>query len=125
MRKRPLDPSFNQKVLDKIKISTIRDKAWPLNTPFMLYNWSGKPYRSKQVDVAAVEVTASNPLVVTHNKDGSITFLFQNAFRLPRPLFECEGFESKEAMDDWFRKVIPKGRRGGKYLMQFKLLHPA
>ena len=52
MTRRPLNERFANKVLAEIKHTTIRDKAWPMGKPIMLFRWSGKPYRSKQIEVA-------------------------------------------------------------------------
>ena len=57
MIKRPLDPKFSDAVREGRKVTTIREKPWPVGKPIMLYNWSGIPYRSKHIDVASVKVS--------------------------------------------------------------------
>lgn len=36
MIRRPLNSRFNQKVLDQIKVTTLRDKPWPVGVPIQL-----------------------------------------------------------------------------------------
>lgn len=39
------------------------------------------------------------------------------------PLHESEGFESREEMDDWFRRLVKPGQTVTKALMRFRLAH--
>lgn len=122
MIKRPLNARFHDPVLEETKITTIRDKPWPVGVPIMLYNWSGLPYRSKQVDVCAVVVLGFWPIVIVHQLDSKM--LYGCGMENARPLWETEGFESQEDMDEWFRKVVKKGDTVFKHLMRFKLHTP-
>lgn len=61
MLKRPLNSRFTAAVRIGRKITTIRDKPWRTDLSVMLYNWSGAAYRSKQIDVAAVQVLGVRP----------------------------------------------------------------
>lgn len=82
----------------------------------MLYNWSGKPYRSKQIDVAVVVVEETFRVWVQHGKDGKVGYSRGQ-------LWVTEGFGSREEMDDWFRAVVPCGQDMPKTLMRFCLLN--
>lgn len=132
MLKRPIHAQFGPKVLAGIKRTTIRDTPWPLGKPIMLYHWTGKPYRSQQQDVAAVEAVFTCHLRITHTRMG-LHYLFSPnnlrglcAFlRLPVEevhLWQLEGFDSRDAMDAWFRPLIKPGQTLQKHLMLFKLL---
>lgn len=120
MVKRPIHSQFNEAVLAGRKFTTIRKKPWRRDQPVMLYNWTGKPYRSKQQNVAAVEVTAWWPIWMTHWKNGDVTYDIQTMDE--KPIHESEGFSSREEMDAWFRKEVPKGTTEIRYLMRFRLL---
>jgi hypothetical protein len=120
MIKRPLNPRFTAAVLDGRKFTTIREKPWPVGVPIMLYNWSGKAYRSPQINVAAVKVMGYWPIHIEHQKDGEM--LYNVGMENAKPLHEMEGFESREAMDDWFRSVVKPGYVITRYLMRFSLL---
>lgn len=119
MIKRPLDPRFSEAVKSERKFTTIRDKPWPTDKPIMLYNWSGKPYRSPQIDVAPIVVLGYWTIRITHHFDGTMNYEYgmENA----KPLWETEGFESQKELDDWFRPLIMRGFKTPKYLMRFKL----
>ncbi len=117
MIKRPLDPRFNDAVLAGVKTSTIRKSAWPLHTPIMLHNWTGKPYRSKHADVAAIRVLLSRPIDITHHEDGRVTYVPHAP-----SLWKSEGFPSPAAMDEWFRAVVKPGNTVRQTLMHFKLI---
>lgn len=119
MIKRPLNPNFSQAVLEGRKFTTIREKPWPVRKPIMLYNWTGAPYRSKQRDVAAIVVQGFWPIEIAHHADGSMTYShgMENAKRL----HETEGFPSREAMDEWFRKIVKPGQIARMTLMRFRL----
>jgi hypothetical protein len=122
MIKRPLNAQFSDKVKAEIKITTIRDKPWKIGVPIMLYNWSGAAYRSKQIDVASVKSLGFWPIVIVHQLDGKM--LYGVGMENARPLWSCEGFDSQEDMDDWFRSVVKPGQTVFKHLMRFKLWKP-
>jgi hypothetical protein len=137
MLKRPLHAQFGPKVLAGIKRTTIRDTPWPLGKPIMLYHWSGKPYASPQQDVAAVKSVFTCPITIAHIfKPGSTSCLhyllavsdlhnFSAALKTPPAsihLWQLEGFDSRDAMDAWFRPLIKPGQTLQKHLMLFKLL---
>jgi len=119
MIKRPLNPQFNESVLAGRKVTTIRDSPWPLNVPIMLYNWSERAYRSKQVDVAPVAVESATLITITHDKTGAMLYVFTRVGE--RSLQETEGFGSDEAMDAWFRPLVDPGKKITKYLNHFAL----
>lgn len=132
MLKRPLHAQFGPKVLAGLKRTTIRDTPWPLGKPIMLYHWTGKPYRSPQQDVAAVEAFFTCSVRITHTRIG-LHYLFSTNnlrglcayLRLPVEevhLWQLEGFDSRDAMDAWFRPLIKPGQTLQKHLMLFKLL---
>lgn len=121
MIKRPLNRQFSQAVKDGRKFTTIRSKPWPCWKPIMLYNWSGAAYRSKQVDVAAIEVEKTLEMFVTHNKDGGIIFSRDKIDGIP--IHQTEGFDDAGQMQEWFSKVVPIGKTVGLALMRFRLLN--
>jgi hypothetical protein len=120
MIKRPLHPRFNQAVLEGRKITTIRDKPWPIGVPIMTYNWSGPPYRSKQIDVAPIIVENAWPIHIMHRSHGGVTY-----FDVPdidgRLLWDHEGFGSSEELNAWFRAEVKLGQTVPKFLMKFHL----
>ena len=118
MLKRPLNFRFNHAVLTGRKISTIRDNPWPYGKPIMLYNWSGKAYRSPQINIAPVQVVVSQPIEIHHLPDGTMKYDYPCTFTL----WECEGFDSQEDMDNWFRAKIKPGKSVNKTLIRFRLL---
>lgn len=119
MIKRPLNSQFSDKAEEEIKITTIRDHAWPVGVPIMLYNWSGAAYRSKQVDVCAVEVIATQPIRISNTPDGMRYSVHSVVGRI---LWSTEGFNSGEEMDAWFSKIVKPGQTITKHLMRFKKL---
>ncbi len=119
MIKRPLNPRFNQAVLEGRKFTTIRDTLWPIGKPIMLYNWSGRAYRSKQNDVAAVIVQGYWPIQINHRADGTVGYI--HGMEINQYLYETEGFESRAEMDEWFRPLVKPGKTVTKYLMRFRL----
>jgi len=119
MLKRPLDPRFSDAVLEGRKFTTIREKPWPIGKPIMLYNWTGKAYRSKQADVAAVTPMGFWVIAITHKRDGSMLYL--HGMENKKALWETEGFDSRESMDEWFRSLVPRGQSVTKHLMRFRL----
>lgn len=117
MLKRPINSRFREPVLRDEKTTTIRDKPWPLGVPIMLYNWSGRAYRSKQIDVAPVVVKGFWTIRITHWPDGSMCY---ECGRESGPdLHKTEGFQSREEMDDWFRAIVKRGQTINKTLMRF------
>ena len=85
----------------------------------MIYNWSGAAYRSKQVDVAPIIVMGFWTILITHEKDGSMSYFY--GMKNEKPLHETEGFNSREELDDWFRPLVKIGTTVGKTLMRFRL----
>ena len=121
MIRRPLDRCFRQKVLDMVKVTTIRDQAWPLGVPIMLYHWTGKPYRSKQEDFVPVMVEVSSPMVIMRTRrHGALSYMSESRL-VELPLWVTEGFDSESAMHDWFRKIVPVGGVAKKNIMRFRL----
>ena len=120
MIKRPLNARFSDAVREDRKVTTIRDKPWPVGKPVMLYNWSGRPYGSPQIDVCAVEVFDTRSITITHKEDGELIFAYGQV--LEKPLHECEGFESRFEMAEWFRSLITPGQSVTKQLMRFRRL---
>lgn len=118
MIKRPLNSRFREAVIAGTKTTTIRDKAWPVGVPIMLYNWSGSPYRSKQIDVCAVIVKGFWTIRITHREDGGMTYDYGR--KTAQPLHETEGFSSHEEMDKWFRPLVKRGETVEKSLMLFR-----
>ena len=123
MIKRPLDRRFSELVLSGMKTTTIRDRAWPVGVPIMLYNWSGAPYRSKQVDVAAVKVCGFWTIRITLRQDGSM--IYDCGKESGPELWKSEGFASQKEMDDWFRPLVKPDQTVEKTLMRFRQLNGA
>lgn len=119
MIKRPLNSRFREQVLAGRKTTTIREKAWPVGVPIMLYNWSGAAYRSKQIDVAAIVVESHTALDVVQCRDGKMIYAQHEG---APPSHESEGFGSSEEMDEWFRELVPPGHSLRQTLMRFRLL---
>lgn len=119
MHRRPLDRRFNHAVLDERKITTIRDIAWPVGKPIVLYNWKGAAYRSKQIDIATIKVTGFWPIEIAHREDG--TMVYTHGMAIGRSIYITEGFGSMAEMDGWFRPLVKPGRSIIKMLMRFRL----
>ena len=85
----------------------------------MLYNWSGAAYRSKHVDVAAIEVEEVLEIVVTHDRDGGIVFSRAQIDGIP--IHQTEGFDDAGQMHEWFSKSVPNGKTVELSLMRFRL----
>ena len=117
MIKRPLNSRFREAVLQDVKTTTIRDKAWPVGVPIMLYNWSGAAYRSKQVDVCPVKVKGFWTIIITHNPGGKM--VYECGKESGPSLWKTEGFDSQEDMDAWFRSTLKPGTGVRKTLMLF------
>lgn len=123
MIRRPLNERFADKVLAGIKTTTIRDNAWPVGKPIMLYNWSGAAYRSKQIDVAAVVVEFVQCIDIKLN-DFSDCVIFSQDMIGERPLWSCEGFNGPMDMNDWFLSKMKPNTTVTKFIMRFRLLTP-
>lgn len=119
MIRRSLNSRFSQAVLEGRKITTIRDSFWPCDVPIMLFKWSGKAYRSKQINVAAITVSAVLPILIHLRPDGVMFYACDLSGA--RLLHETEGFESRAAMDAWFRPLLKPGQTATKFLMRFRL----
>ena len=118
MIKRPLNARFRAAVLNGRKTTTIRDKAWPVGIPIMLYSWSGRPYRSKQIDVAPIVVMGFWTIRIAHRVDGVMGY---DCGKESGPeLHVTEGFASQEDMDAWFRAKVKPGKVVRKTLMMFR-----
>jgi hypothetical protein len=120
MIRRPLNERFADAVLCGRKITTIRDNPWPIGKPIMLFRWSGKPYRSKQIDIAAVVVTGAISIDISLG-DFTDHVEFPEIIGLPRPLWDCEGFNGPMDMNDWFLAKMKPRTTVTKSLMQFRL----
>lgn len=121
MLKRPLNKRFNQAVLDGRKFTTIREKPWPVGVHIMLYNWSGSPYRSKQVDVAPVKVLGYWPITIAKAENGAMSYDY--GLETEIPLWQHEGFMSPEELDEWFGEMVKPGQTITLTLMRFRLLN--
>lgn len=120
MIKRPLNRRFRQKVVDLVKVTTIRDKEWPVGVPIMLYHWTGAAYRSKQENFLPVVVVESEWIHITRTVLGMGYWKFGTDEFL-EGLWKTEGFESQAEMDDWFRPLVKCGDTVLKHLMRFRL----
>jgi hypothetical protein len=120
MIKRPLNIRFNQAVLDGRKLTTIRASQWPVRLPIMLYNWEGKPYRSKQVNIAPIIVTGFWTICIAKTESGKMRYIY--GMENSKPLWSTEGFDSQADMDEWFSQIVKPGRMTTQYLMRFRLL---
>ncbi len=107
MIRRPVHNKLAGAVRAKIKQTTMREKAWPVGVPIMLYEWSGKPYRSKQVEVGVVAVSWVRDVWI---------------HRLGDEMWEVEGFESQQEMNAWFRALVKPGKVLKRKLMRFVLV---
>lgn len=120
MIKRPINTRFRQAVLDGRKVTTIRDNPWPVGQPLMLYSWSGAAYRSKQDDLCAVTVAKTFPITISQDDGGGMTYWINGGVSdFPDPLWQTEGFDSAEEMDEWFRPLTKPGKQVEKHLMTF------
>lgn len=115
MIKRPVNIVFREKILAREKISTIRAKQWPLCTPIMLFSWEDKPYRSKHKDLAVITVQAIIPIAIWRSASNALIYSYSkrqgSCFEMSifgKPLFQAEGFDSAEQMDEWFTKLLKR-----------------
>lgn len=119
MIKRPLDPRFAEAVKSGAKFTTIRSKPWPVGVPIILYHWSGKPYRSKHVDVAEIRVLGYWPIRISQALGGEMAYAF--GMKNEKQLHETEGFSSREEMDAWFSKLVEPSQTIYQTLMRFRV----
>lgn len=122
MIKRPLDPRFADAVRTGRKFTTIRAKPWPVGVPIMLYRWSGKPYRSKQRNVAVVKVSGFWSIRISQSATGEMAY--DHGMQNPKPLYETEGFKSQAEMDAWFRQLVEPCSSIDRVLMRFSIEFP-
>jgi hypothetical protein len=126
MIKRPLAEQFHQKVLDGIKVSTIRPNPWPVNVPIQLFRWEGLPYRSKHVNGPAVIARSADPITIASDAAGAISYYLagDDLRHAITDLYVIEGFDSQEKMDAWFRRLVKPGQTIQSYQMLFSLIEP-
>jgi hypothetical protein len=124
--KRPLSDQFHQKVLDGIKVSTIRPNPWPVNVPIQLFRWEGLPYRSKHVNGPAVIARSADRIMIASDAAGVISYHLagDDLRHAITDLYVIEGFDSQEKMDDWFRRLVKPGQTIQSYQMLFSLIKP-
>jgi len=123
MIRRSFNTRFRQPILDGIKITTIRDNAWPVGVPIMAFNWSALPYRSKQAEISPIIVEETTPIRIgrVEGNTGMICYHAEKGIHPGRLLWSCEGFYSKAEMDEWFRPKLKPGEWVGKTLHRFRL----
>lgn len=119
MIKRPIAPRFIVPVMIGRKTTTIRDRAWPVGVPIMLYSWSGLPYRSKHVDVEAVIVKGFWTIRITRLRRADV-MVYQCGKESGPELHQSEGFATRAEMDEWFRRLVQPGTTIEKTLMLFR-----
>lgn len=107
-------------VLARIKVTTIRERAWPVGSPIMLYNWTGRPYASPQRDVAPVEVRYVMPIRIDVDGRGEIVVRNAEGIVLPHPWID-EGFDSAEDFAQWFRPLVGSSSLL-RFLIRFELI---
>lgn len=120
MIRRSLHVRFGLPVVMLRKITTIRDKAWPVGVPIMLFHWQGVAYRSKQQDRAPVVVVDTCPIMISRWKNGKMGYYPERAIA-PEPLWLGEGFRSQEDMDEWFSAGLRPGEYVCRRMMRFRL----
>ena len=84
----------------------------------MLYAWSGAAYRSKQIDLAEINVSKSSPIKITHLEAGNMMYCCAD---LREMLCKTEGFNSRAEMDNWFRPLVKIGETITKHIMFFEI----
>lgn len=122
MIRRPLHERFSGVVRSGVKTTTMREKAWPVGALILLYNWSEKPYRSKQVEVAVVVVEQAVEVCITRTVEDKMHFERMEVLGDSPSLWQTEGFESREEMQDWFLPLVKPGRTIKRKLMRFKMV---
>lgn len=123
MIRRSFNPRFRQPILDGIKTTTIRDACWPIGKPIMAFEWTGKPYRSKQAEIAPIIVTAATAIDISLGEFFDCV-MFSEIMGLGRPLWQCEGFNGPLDMNEWFLPKMKPGQTVTKFLHRFELYHP-
>lgn len=123
MIRRSFNTRFRQPILDGIKTTTIRDKAWPVNVPIMAFDWYALPYRSKQVEIhpIIVEETTTIRIGRVEGETGMMCYHAEKGIHRGRVLWQCEGFHSQEDMDLWFSTTLKPGEWVDKTLHRFRL----
>ena len=127
MIKRSLSAQFHQKVMDGIKVSTIRPNPWPVGVPIQLFHWADKPYRSKHVDGPVVIVNCIKPMQICKDCISRPQYCYGHGSLLdvvPKNLYAIEGFDSQEDMDAWFRRLVKPGQATQQFQMLFSLFQP-
>lgn len=123
MIRRSINARFEQPVLEGRKTTTIRDKPWPVGVPIQLFRWEGKAYRSKQINVAVIEVRSVSHMDISESAyPPHLKYDFAAAMVSSPKLWETEGFTSKEDMDDWFRPLVKPGQTLHQHLMHFRVI---
>lgn len=91
----------------------------------MLYNWTGKPYRSKQKDVCPVIVEETMEIKLSRSTQGNI-FETPSVIHLCKGklLYQSEGFDCIDDFHDWFRPLIKPCETIERSLIQFRLAEP-
>lgn len=123
MFKRPLDPRFNEAVKTGRKVTTIRDVPWAPGRKIMLYNWEGRPYRSKHVDVVPVVVQKTTQVTLRRSRlEPRVLVRDSDGTRLD-DVWKGEGFASREEFDEWFLPMLSVAAHSllFKYLMEFEV----
>ncbi len=120
MIRRPLNARFKQPLLNDVKTTTMREHEWPVGVPIMLYCWTGKPYRTKQQDVAAVVVEMVSEVTIFCDEQGRMSYAYHLHREGDRTLWQREGFNSQADMDDWFRALVMPGGTLRRKLMEFR-----
>lgn len=123
MLKRPLHSRFGASVTTGRKTTTIRATPWPTGVPIQLYHWSGKPYRSPQVNLAGgiIQVETVHHIRITHLRDGRMVYMVDPGRTYHEPLYRSEGFDTPEDMSTWFRPLVKPGLTIIQHLMTFRL----
>lgn len=119
MIRRPINERFAPKVLDGTKTTTIRDKPWPVGQAIMLFRWSGRPYRSPQVEVAVIVVDSVIEFPFHKRPGCDVGFCVKQIDG--RYIYETEGFDTHAEFLAWFNPLVPVGETVVKYLMKFQL----
>lgn len=122
MIRRSFNIRFRDAILNGVKTTTIREKPWPIGVPIMAFHWSGLPYRSKQVNIAPVIVTAATSIDILLGKFSG-KMIFSEIMGFERPLWECEGFKDQADMDAWFKAKLKPGQTVTQTLMRFRVAH--
>lgn len=114
--KKGTSTGFIDKILNKVKTSTIRGNydRWQKirrevnkgNAYLSLRYWSDKPYRSKQIEFARSYQIATHRIFITNSVSGfemSINGRY-SLYETMERISKMEGFEDVEDFNDWFQK---------------------